>query len=136
MSSFFDNKLVRQAFSYGLIGVLCSFIDVVVFSLLVYAVHIDDLIANIFSVVIGLTISFICNRKLTFKVTNHIALRYVSFFCVGMLGLLLSEFILYVFGEFGMAAIFSKLISVVVVGAFQFICNKLVSFKTRHESEM
>lgn len=136
VTKLFENSLFKQIVSYGLIGVCCSLIDVVVFSFLVYFCSINEYIANIFSVICGLTVSFFCNRKLTFKVSNHIAMRYISFFTIGMLGLLLSEGVLYILGSINVSAIIAKLISVVVVGIFQFICNKLISFRTRHESEL
>lgn len=128
------SKILQQAISYGLIGVSCSFIDVALFSAFVYLGHIDELIANAISVAIGLTISFVCNRKFTFKIYNHAAIRYVLFFCVGMLGLGFSELILYGLSLLGFTPIISKLFSVVFVGLFQFICNKFISFKSRTQS--
>lgn len=133
MSSY-STKTLQQAISYGLIGVSCSLIDVVLFSAFVYLGHINELIANTISVTVGLTISFACNRKFTFKIYNHAAIRYVSFFCVGMLGLGFSELILYGLGLLGFTPIVSKLFSIVVVGLFQFACNKFISFKSRTQS--
>lgn len=125
------NSFFKQFVSYALVGTCASAVDLAVFSGLVYLVHLDDLIANVISVAIGITVSFILNRKFTFGIRNHTALRYVSFFTVGTIGLGLSETILYFFGEAGFSPIIAKLISVAAVGIFQFLCNRFISFRTR-----
>lgn len=121
--------LFRQLVSYGIIGIMCSGVDTVLFALFTYVLHGNDLVSNFISVSIGITMSFFLNRRFTFKVSDHAARRYAMFFAVGMCGLALSEGMLVLAASIGMEAIVMKVISIFVVAAFQFVLNKLVSFR-------
>lgn len=122
-------NLFCQLASYGLIGLLCSALDTALFSMLVYLFHGNEIASNFISVSIGITLSFVLNRKFTFDAKDHIARRYVSFFLVGMCGLLLSEGLLLFATINGIEPIVMKLISVFIVAVFQFILNKFISFR-------
>lgn len=126
-------RLFRQLVSYGIIGVMCSGLDTVLFALFTYVLHGNDLVSNFVSVSIGITLSFFLNRRFTFKVSDHAARRYVTFFAVGMCGLALSEGMLMLAAAIGMEAIVMKVISIFVVAAFQFVLNKLISFRPAKE---
>jgi putative flippase GtrA len=78
---------------------------------------------------VGISISFTLNRYYNFRVKNKTALRYLSFFSVGMCGLALSEAMLLFGGNLGIDPFSTKLVSVVIVACFQFTLNKLISFR-------
>lgn len=120
----------RQLILYGIIGGFSSSLDFLIYTILVEWVGIPYLIANCFSVLCGITTSFILNRNFNFKVKDNTKRRFVIFLSVGLFGLLLSNVILYTCIE-GLSwnKLVSKLLSIFLVVFFQFLLNKYVTFK-------
>jgi putative flippase GtrA len=86
--------------------------------------------ANVISIHVGIFTSFILNRQLNFKVKNKTALRFLSFYTIGLIGLGISELMLYLMVTVGeMNELICKLISIVVVALIQFLLNKYITFK-------
>jgi putative flippase GtrA len=123
------SELLRNILLYGIIGALASGVDLLLFSFLVYVVNYPALISNVLTVIVGITISFILNRKFNFRVTDRVIRRYGMFFCVGICGLVLSELILFVGSQVGIESFTVKLVSVFVVALFQFTLNRTISFR-------
>ena len=124
-----NSKLLKQLMSYGIIGCISSGTDAILFAYLVYSLQAPELAVNIFTVCVGITISFFLNRRFTFKMKDHTARRYTRFFAVGMCGLLLSEMIIWAGNTANVETLITKLISIVIVAIFQFVLNKTISFK-------
>ena len=121
--------LIKEMFLYGIIGLTSAGIDTLVFHLLTDKLGMYSLFANIISVPVGICISFTLNLFFNFKTMDHIFRRFVSFFAVGMFGLLLSEGIL-VLGELNSWNILlTKIASVVIVAIVQYLLNKFISFR-------
>lgn len=131
------SKVLRDIFArfrnlilYGIIGSLASLLDFLMFSCLTLWTHTHYLAANAISCTIGILCSFLLNRKYNFKVMDHVVRRMVSFFSVGVVGLILSSVALHVFIErLRMGETVSKGVSIVVVALIQFCLNKYVSFR-------
>lgn len=122
----------RNLILYGVIGSCTAFLDFIVYTMLTSGLEVHYLIANCISVVIGITTSFILNRYYNFKVKDKPLIRFFSFFAVGVLGMILSNFILYVsVEEYGFSKIVSKLLSIIFVVFFQFLLNKFVTFRIK-----
>ena len=120
----------RNLILYGIIGSFSAGIDFVVFYELTNIIGIYYLVANIFSVTIGITISFILNKKYNFKVRDKVFKRYLIFISIGLGGLLLSSSLLYFFVDiFTLDKIISKILSIVLVVLIQFLLNKSITFK-------
>lgn len=121
--------LLKQLFLYGIIGATTATIDSVVFIILQRA-YIDKYVANFISINIGIALSFILNTFFNFKVKDNLFRRGISFFSVGYLGMLLSMGILYLGTDIlKFDSIVIKLLSVIIVAVFQFILNKLITYK-------
>ena len=125
----------RHLILYGIIGSFSSSIDFAIFTLLVQIVGFHYLVANSISILVGITTSFFLNRNYNFKVKDNVKGRFLIFLSVGLCGLMLSNFSLYVFvSTFDMNKLLSKLLSIVLVVFFQFLINKYVTFKpSRYE---
>lgn len=120
----------RNFILYGLIGAFCAGLDFVVYTVLCYYDVMPYLWANVISIHVGIFASFILNRQLNFKVKNKTALRFFSFYNVGLVGLGISELMLYLMVTVGgMNELVCKLISIVVVALIQFFLNKYITFK-------
>ena len=71
--------LFKQLFLYGIIGAFSSGIDAILFHFLVYRVNIYSIVANIFSVLVGILISFFLNLNFNFKVKDRVFVRFLSY---------------------------------------------------------
>lgn len=122
----------RTLILYGLIGCVSSGLDFCVFSLLTRYVGLYYLIANCISVIVGITTSFCLNRAYNFKVKDDVVRRFTIFLFVGLCGLCLSNFILWMcVDKLMLGELFSKIASIVIVVFFQFIANKTITFRKK-----
>mgnify|MGYP003440486746 CR=1 FL=1 len=120
----------RNLILYGLIGGSCALLDFIVYSGLCSII--PFLVANVISTHCGIFCSFFLNRKYNFKVEDNTLRRFFSFYTVGLLGLAVSEGLLFLMvNYFGIEKIVSKLITVVAVALLQFVLNKFITFKTK-----
>ena len=127
-------QALRQFLRYGMFGIVCSATDTLVFWLFTSSLTCDfnPLIVNVFSTAIGVSMSFFFNRRYTFKVHDKTGKRYIAFFSIGTLGLLVSECIIG-YGTHvlpGCPPVAIKLLAVALVGFFQFFLNRNITFRT------
>jgi putative flippase GtrA len=114
---------------YGVVGVFSASIDFLVFYTLNSTLNVFYLIANTISVITGISTSFFLNRKYNFKVKNKSLKRFVIFLSVGVGGLFISSFLLYLYVDLlSLNTIISKVLSIIFVVFAQFIINKSVTF--------
>lgn len=145
------NNTIRQLFKYGIVGGIGFIVDFGVFWFLnnflgvqyPFASHLSDLIDNrlssetintnishIISSVLAITNNFILNSYFTFKVTDHKIKRFLSFFGIAAVGLVISTSLLSLFIEVaGLSDLLAKLIAVIIVAILQFGFNKFFTFK-------
>ena len=124
-------ELIRQMFLYGLIGGLAAAIDFVLFFLLNDVLHLYWLVANFISVYTGVTVSFLLNTYFNFKKTDKLLKRGISFYAIGTVGMGLSELIMWLGVDvLNQKEIIVKLVSVFLVAAFQFVLNKLITYRS------
>lgn len=120
----------RELFLYGIIGSFTCFLDFCVFTLLTQYTETNYLLANCFSVILGITSSFSLNRAYNFKVKDKTKQRFLIFLTVGISGLCLSNLILWIgIDKLQFDDTITKLASIVLVVGFQFLLNKFVTFK-------
>ena len=132
------NKLLikyRTLLLYGIIGSFCAGLDFIIFYALTSYLHLFYLIANMLSVIIGISFSFILNRNINFRVKDNTVKRYSIFFAVGISGLLLSSLLLTALIELmKFNGIIAKLCSIVIVVILQYIANKNITFRRPYEA--
>lgn len=120
----------KQLIKYGIIGAFCAGLDFLVYTILIQTNSLSYITANIISVHCGIFTSFFLNRQFTFKVKNKTAIRFLSFYIVGLIGLLISSGILILLIEkMYLNEIVSKIITIIFVALIQFLLNKHISFK-------
>jgi putative flippase GtrA len=123
----------RNLILYGIIGGFSAGIDFLVFYLLTSYLEVFYLLANIISVTIGITISFVLNKNFNFKVKDKVFKRFLIFISVGFGGLLLSSALLYFLIDIlSFEKNISKFLSIVFVVLIQYFANKFVTFKKEH----
>ena len=122
----------RHLILYGIIGGFCATLDFGIYTLLCHFDVLPYLWANVISIHCGIICSFLLNRTFNFKVKDKTPQRFLSFYVVGLIGLGISELMLYLMVTVGnWNEVLCKLISVVVVALIQFVLNKYITFKTK-----
>ena len=120
----------RNLILYGLIGGFCAALEFAVYTVLCEFDIMPYLWANVISIHVGIFTSFVLNRSVNFKVKDKAAVRFLSFYTVGLVGLGISELMLYLMVTVGgMNELVCKLVSIVVVALIQFVLNKYITFK-------
>ena len=127
--------LVRQAASYGAIGVLSAGLDAALFQLLTAALGWRPWLANPVSVHLGILTSFLLNRRFTFARRDRTARRLLRFYAVGLLGLALSQAVLWAGLALGLAPLAAKLPGICLAAAVQFGLNRRVTFGPAQEED-
>lgn len=122
----------RDLILYGIIGCCASGLDFVIYTILIKYICVYYIYANSISVLAGISTSFILNRKYNFKVKDHTVRRFSIFLSVGLMGLILSNIILYIcISIIDLNELVSKFLSIVLVVFLQFLLNKFITFKTK-----
>jgi putative flippase GtrA len=124
-----SKQLIRQVVLYGIIGGGSAFVDFLLFTLMYSHFGINEYVANVFSVHVGIAISFVLNRKYNFKTTDKVFKRAMTFYATGLFGLGLSQLILMTGNALDLPVIWVKLASIFIVAAIQFVINKFITFK-------
>ena len=126
----------RNLILYGLIGGFCATLDFCIYSGLCYWDIMPYLLANVISIHIGIFTSFMLNRSLNFKVKDKVTTRFLSFYAVGLVGLGISEGMLYLMvTKGGWNEIVCKLVTIIVVALIQFMLNNYVTFRRASQAE-
>lgn len=119
----------RQAALYGFIGLSAVVIDYGVFFVLHNFFDWQFLAATATSVFISTVYAFILNAHFNFRKTDRIFMRFLSYFSVSGIGLLISVATLAFFsGYLGFNPNIIKAISIPFIVALQYVLNVLVSF--------
>jgi len=120
----------RNLILYGIIGGFCAAFDFGIYTLLCYFDVLPYLWANVISTHVGIFTSFFLNRSLNFKVKDKTPQRFLSFYAVGLTGLGMSSFMLWLMvDKAGWDELVCKLITIVFVSLMQFCLNKYITFK-------
>lgn len=123
-------KKYSQFIKYVFIGFSGVIIDITLFTLLTTFLSMNPLIANCFSISAGITNNFILNTLFNFRVKDKILFRFLSFYSIGIVGILLSSLILYIFyTELGFNLLFIKGITIFIVAIMQYGLNRKISFQ-------
>jgi putative flippase GtrA len=123
-------KKYQKFIVYSVIGLSGVFLDLLIFLLLFNLFSFDKNIATSISTSCGIINNFCWNIIFNFKTFDKIIIRFISFFGVGLVGLLLTFIIFYIFvDKIGLNTNIVKVASIVVVVLVQFNLNKLISFR-------
>lgn len=121
----------RDFILYAIIGGACATFDFLIYTFIVTALpEFNIILANTISVLAGITLSFVLNRQYNFKVKDKTARRFIIFLVVGLSGLAISTFLIFLTVDlWNWNKLYAKLATIVVVSVFQFALNKTITFK-------
>lgn len=120
----------RNLILYGVIGTCTAMLDFLLFTALTRWADVYYIAANVVSCSLSILCSFLLNSKYNFRVTDHPVRRMVSFFSVGLAGLLLNSFVLHLcIVDLQWKNSVAKLTSIAITVIIQFLLNKFVTFR-------
>jgi putative flippase GtrA len=120
-----------QLFKFGLVGASGYVVNLLVFSLLVGPVGVHHIVAAVLSFCVAVTSNFVLNRIWTFRArSGHAGFQAVRFFTVSVCALGVNLIVLYGLVDLANApAVASQAIAIAVAMPFNFIGNKLWTFR-------
>lgn len=131
------NRLLvtKQFIIYCMIGAFTSLTDTLVFYIL-RKLNVNLFIANSIGINVGITLSFLLNTFINFKMTDKLKQRAIKFFMVGYIGLCISFVIMYIGVKIlNQKEMLVKLVSIVLVAIIQFCLNKLFTYRNSNKEK-
>jgi putative flippase GtrA len=139
-----DSSFV-QFLRYALVGGAAAFVDISVYTMLSSPFHINPILSNTVSFTFGLFVNYFMSRNWVFQKQSHnLAKDFLLFAVIGIMGLFLSNFILYILinrnilslilraifmsGSDDFIRFTAKLIAVFIVLFWNFIARKKIVF--------
>ncbi len=120
--------LSRAFLVYAIIGVSGVVLDFVIYTLLVYA-GVLPVLASAVSISIAIINNFIWNAIFNFRTSDRIIARFIAFYLIGCVGMLLSAVLIFVLHDLlGLGPIVAKVITIVPVTVLQYLLNRTIAF--------
>jgi putative flippase GtrA len=124
-----DNlNLCVQIFKFVIVGGIATIIDFIIYYICYNYIGLNPLLANIISFSISVIYNFYASVKWVFDVDNskNKKVIFIEFIVFAVLGLLLSELLLFIFiDKCGLKKMISKILATIIVMVFNFITRKL-----------
>ena len=119
----------RQFVTYCIIGLSGVAVDFALYYLFVRILEFEYQTANFFSASAGIANNYCWNRLYNFRVKDRPWARFMQFYIVGLIGLILSALMLYLLiDQASLDELSAKIITLVAVVFFQYNLNKRYSF--------
>ena len=121
-------NLLIQICKFFIVGVIATLIDFIVYYICYNKFGINPLIANIISFSVSVIYNYIASVKWVFETdkNKNKKVLFISFITFSLLGLLLSEILLFIFiNLLGLNEMLSKIIATIFTMIFNFITRKL-----------
>lgn len=117
---------------YIIVGVLGLVVDLGIFYLMNKQMEINYVISNVTSSSLAVIHNFIWNSYFTFNVTNRKIRRFISFYLIAVVGMVVSTGLLALFID-GLKtdSMIAKSISIIFIAILQFFLNKKLTFRTQ-----
>lgn len=124
-----NNPKFRQFIFYAVCGGTGVIVDLVCYSVLIFS-GTEYQLANAIGYMAGTVVSFFLNRHFTFKTYDRTARRLAMFLATAGIGYAISSTMLWTFVRLlNIPPIPSKLMTLAVVLAVQFLINRAVTFR-------
>lgn len=134
-------KLIEQIMKFGIVGVLSFAIDFGIYSILVYFTPVPLLVANFFGFTVSVIFNYVMSMKFVFERKENMDKKaeFVIFVILSLVGLVLNEFLVWLFVEFAyeniaiveklfshnMMKMIGKILATGIVMVYNFISRKI-----------
>ncbi|HRZ98415.1 MAG TPA: GtrA family protein [Paludibacter sp.] len=124
------NKSILQMLKYGIVGVSNTLLTAIVIWIMLKKLNTSDYFANITGYIVGLTNSFIWNRKWTFESKSKVRSTIVKFIAIFVISYLFQLGALYLLLHYTtIDSYICQLMSIVAYTGSNFFLNKYYTFK-------
>ncbi len=121
-----------QAIRFGIVGVLNTGITLAVIFVLMKGLGVHYALSNCIGYVVGFLNSFVLNKKWTFRSKGNVGVEGVLFVAVfGVCYLIQLGALVLMKETMGIKADYAQLLAMAVYTGFNFILNKLITFRNR-----
>lgn len=121
-------NLFIQIFKFVIVGGIATIIDWVIYYIVYNFLKVNPLVANIISFSVSVIYNYMASVKWVFNVDENKSKRkmFVEFMVFSILGLLLTELLLWLFiSKLSINEMVSKIISTAIVMVFNFVTRKI-----------
>ena len=124
-------RFVRQFVKFGIVGTIGTVVDVTVLVFLKEVVHLNVYVANFFSFNLAVLNNYTLNSSWTFADQERQPKRQIlQFFAVSVIGLALSQTLLYLFHDIvNLHYLIAKFLGIVIVLFWNFLANRFWTFR-------
>ena len=127
------NQIIR----FCMVGILGTIIDVSLLYFFVEKLEFPIILSNSLSFGITMSISFLIHKNWTFKNTNSSPIKqFLTYSLVSLIGLGISNLVLYALITGGLWYLYAKIITVFIVIFWSFSANKFFTFVPRERIEL
>lgn len=125
-------KLVKQLFKFGIVGILCFFIDYGILIALTEIVGVNYLLSSAISFSISVIVNYILSLSFVFDTEKGNNLKNFSLFIVlSVIGLGINQLLMWIGVEIlGIYYMISKIIATGIVMLYNFITRKVILEKS------
>jgi putative flippase GtrA len=121
---------IRHFFLYFIFGILSMLLGLLFLLFFYQIARFNFTISYILSAHVGVFSSFTLNNLYTFSTNDFLIRRFFSFYIVALLGILIGYVsAIIIINIFTLDYIYASLISYFIVYIFQYILNKLLTFR-------
>lgn len=130
-----DNPWLKQFVKFCLVGLFNVLVDFTVYLALTRLLGLYFILANFGSFTVGVTVSFLINKKITFKDNgNEQAKKYFKFFIANGIGLLINTTLLYLFFTYGgFNDLIAKIFAIILTTFWNFNISKYWVFRNKEK---
>lgn len=123
----FNKKFIKQVFKFGIVGVIATIIDWSIFYVCTNILNIHYAISNVIGFTVSVIFNYYASVKWVFDVNKEKSAKrnFVLFISLSIVGLLLTELLLYIGIELiGMKKFTTKVLASIIVMVFNFVTRK------------
>ncbi len=122
-----------QFFRYVFVGGIATVVDWGILWVLTEFAHVDHMVSAVIAFIAGLTVNFLLSKRLVFKANAarmSPVMEFVSYAVIGVIGLGITEGILYLFTNvWGLHYMLSKVIATAVVLVWNYLARKIAVYQ-------
>lgn len=123
-----DKKRIVQILTYLAVGGGTALLELVIFSVLYYALALDPAISNILAVLIATATNFLLNGTVTFRGSSNLLRSVVLYILLFLFNTCFSTFTISYFVSVGLPALGVKLFTMVCIVVWNYVLYKKVVF--------
>ncbi|MDO8622729.1 MAG: glycosyltransferase family 2 protein [archaeon] len=127
----YKKNVIQEFFKFAFVGVVGMIVNLFILYSFTEFFGVYYLISAIFAFIIAATSNFFFNKVWTFreKINDNLSKKYIQFFLVSLVALIVNLFFLYILTEFfGIYYITSQFISIAIAFSINFLGNKIWTF--------